>query len=115
MTMLESNCFICNGAEVEADVEPRTTTAEALREELALTTYLVPTATDIPRIEIKDSSGADAPDRDLREFGEGSAVIALAAVDDALRPYAVKLHDFPLTPKWISRAVRGESWARDPR
>ena len=68
-------------------------------------TYLVPTAMEIPEIEIHHLEIQTDADVDFRGVGEGGAIIAPAAVanavEDALTPFGVTIDTFPLTPTRI--------------
>ena len=68
-------------------------------------TYLVPTAMEIPEIEIHHLAIETDPEVDFRGVGEGGAIIAPAAianaVEDALTPFGVTVDTFPLTPTRI--------------
>jgi carbon-monoxide dehydrogenase large subunit len=68
-------------------------------------TYILPTAMEIPSIEIVhlDAWGADDGEEvGFRGVGEGGAIVAPAAVtnaiEDALAPLGVRVNSFPLTP-----------------
>ena len=68
-------------------------------------TYLVPTAMEIPEIEIHHLAIETDAEVDFRGVGEGGAIIAPAAVanavEDALAPFGVTVDTFPLTPTRI--------------
>jgi aerobic carbon-monoxide dehydrogenase large subunit len=68
-------------------------------------TYLVPTAMEIPEIEIHHLAIETDAEVDFRGVGEGGAIIAPAAVanavEDALTPFGVTVDTFPLTPTRI--------------
>lgn len=68
-------------------------------------TYLLPTALDIPSIEIHHMELPTDAEIAFRGVGEGGAIIAPAAVsnavEDALRPLGVTIDTFPLTPTRI--------------
>ena len=72
-------------------------------------TYLLPSAGEIPEIEIhhlESGSGMEVP---FRGVGEGGAIIAPAAlanaVEDALAPFGVTIDTFPLTPTRILELI----------
>ncbi|MFI0445540.1 xanthine dehydrogenase family protein molybdopterin-binding subunit [Actinomadura sp. 6N118] len=72
--------------------------------------YLVPTAMEIPRIEIVHLESGDPDDpvpfRGVGEGGCSQAPGALTnAVADALRPFGVRIDTFPLTPTRILELV----------
>ena len=75
-----------------------------------LADYLVPTASDIPRIEIHHRE-TPSPHTlgGFKGMGEGGAVnppAAIAnAVTDALRPFGVRVNHLPITPEWIAMTV----------
>ena len=64
--------------------------------------YLLPTATDIPTIEIDHLETGHDGDVDFRGVGEGGAVVAPAtltnAIEDALRPLGVRITEQHLPP-----------------
>ena len=68
-------------------------------------TYLLPSAREIPEIEIHHLDSATDMEVPFRGVGEGGAVIAPAAlanaVEDALAPFGVTIDTFPLTPTRI--------------
>ena len=68
-------------------------------------TYLLPTAMEIPEIEIHHLAIETDAEVDFRGVGEGGAIIAPAAVanavEDALAPFGVTVDTFPLTPTRI--------------
>ena len=68
-------------------------------------TYLLPSAMEIPDIEIHHLELETDADVDFRGVGEGGAIIAPAAVtnaiEDALAPFGVRIDRFPLTPTRI--------------
>lgn len=73
--------------------------------------YLLPGASDLPRIEVEELDRPEQIDLDFRGVGEGGAVIApaavVAAVEDALQPFGVRLDQLPLTPERIRMAITG--------
>jgi carbon-monoxide dehydrogenase large subunit len=75
-----------------------------------LADYLLPTASDIPRIEIHHiESPSPHTLGGFKGTGEGGAVnppAALAnAITDALTPFGVKVDRLPITPEWIALQV----------
>jgi carbon-monoxide dehydrogenase large subunit len=74
--------------------------------------YLVPTATEIPRIEIEHLTGDDQGDVPFRGVGEGGAIGAPAAltnaIEDALTPMGVRINEQHLPPSRL-RALIGSA------
>ena len=71
-----------------------------------LADYLVPTACDIPRIEIHHrETPSPYTSGGFKGMGEGGAVnppAAIAnAVTDALSPFGVQVNQLPITPEWV--------------
>jgi carbon-monoxide dehydrogenase large subunit len=68
-------------------------------------TYLLPSAMEIPDVEIHHLELETDAEVDFRGVGEGGAIIAPAAVtnavEDALAPFGVTIDRFPLTPTRI--------------
>jgi carbon-monoxide dehydrogenase large subunit len=85
---------------LSADGQPLTTT---------LMDYLLPTATDIPRIEVHHLESAPQGPIDHRGVGEGGMVGAppaiVNAIEDALRPFGVVLTEQHLPPHRIAALV----------
>jgi carbon-monoxide dehydrogenase large subunit len=76
-----------------------------------LTSYLVPTATTLPSIEIAHTeTPTDQNPLGVKGIGEagtiGSTPAVVNAVHDALRPFGVRHIDMPLTPARIWEALR---------
>jgi aerobic carbon-monoxide dehydrogenase large subunit len=75
-----------------------------------LADYLLPTASDIPRIEIYHRE-TPSPHTlgGFKGMGEGGAVnppAAIAnAVVDALSPFGIAVNHLPITPEWVAMAV----------
>jgi aerobic carbon-monoxide dehydrogenase large subunit len=75
-----------------------------------LADYLVPTASDIPRIELYHRE-TPSPHTlgGFKGMGEGGAVnppAAIAnAVTDALSPFGVRVNRLPITPEWIAMTL----------
>jgi aerobic carbon-monoxide dehydrogenase large subunit len=77
---------------------------------VTLADYLVPTCSDIPRIEIHHlESPSPLSLGGFKGMGEGGAVnrpAAIAnAVTDALSPFGIAINQTPITPELIARAV----------
>lgn len=75
-----------------------------------LTTYLIPTATGIPTVEVDHTeTTTDQNPLGAKGIGEagtiGSTPAVVNAVHDALRPYGVRHLDMPLTPDKIWQAL----------
>lgn len=73
--------------------------------------YLLPTATDVPGIEIEHTeSPSPANVRGIKGMGEGGAIAPPAAVGnaiaDALRPFGVKVSETPLSPARVWQLVQ---------
>jgi aerobic carbon-monoxide dehydrogenase large subunit len=72
--------------------------------------YLVPTACDIPRIEIEhlETVALDA-DVNFRGVGEGGMIVApptvVNAIEDALAPFGVRIYEQHLPPARILELV----------
>jgi carbon-monoxide dehydrogenase large subunit len=76
----------------------------------SLADYLVPTAREVPPIEIHHlATMSDATITKAKGLGEGGAIGAPAAVVnaicDALRPFGVQLFELPATPQRILAAI----------
>jgi len=75
--------------------------------------YLVPTACDIPRIEIEhlETVALDA-DVNFRGVGEGGMIVApptmVNAIEDALSPFGVRIYEQHLPPARILELIAGE-------
>jgi carbon-monoxide dehydrogenase large subunit len=73
--------------------------------------YLVPTATDVPCIEVEHlCSPSPFTPLGIKGMGEGGTVapgaVLACATADALRPFGVRLTELPITPGKLLRAVR---------
>ena len=73
--------------------------------------YLMPLATDVPRIEVEHlESPSPHTIGGFKGMGEGGAINAPAAVvnaiNDALAPFGVIAQHTPVTPDWIVTALR---------
>jgi carbon-monoxide dehydrogenase large subunit len=78
--------------------------------------YLVPGATDVPNIRVLHmQTPSPYTEFGIKGLGEGGAVgppaAIVSAVNDALRPLGVEVHDLPLTPQRIVAALE----SRRPR
>jgi aerobic carbon-monoxide dehydrogenase large subunit len=75
--------------------------------------YLIPTAPEIPDIEIGHVTTLSNTLGGYKGMGEGGAICAppavANAVNDALAPFGVSLTEFPFTPDKIVRALRSAS------
>jgi carbon-monoxide dehydrogenase large subunit len=73
--------------------------------------YLVPLATDVPRVEVVHlESPSPHTIGGFKGMGEGGAINAPAAVvnaiNDALAPFGIAARHTPITPDWIVSALR---------
>jgi carbon-monoxide dehydrogenase large subunit len=72
--------------------------------------YLVPTAAEIPTIEIEHLEQAADGDLSYRGVGEGGAIVAPAtltnAIEDALLPLGVRVHEQHLPPNRLLELAR---------
>jgi carbon-monoxide dehydrogenase large subunit len=78
--------------------------------------YLVPGATDVPNIRVFHmQTPSPYTEFGIKGLGEGGAVgppaAIVSAVNDALRPLGVEVHDLPLTPQHLVAAIE----SRRPR
>ena len=81
--------------------------------------YLLPGATEVPDIRVLHmESPSPYTEFGIKGLGEGGAVgppaAIISAVNDALRPLGVEVHDLPLTPASVLTAIaqsRGETKA----
>jgi carbon-monoxide dehydrogenase large subunit len=72
--------------------------------------YLLPSATDVPEIKVLHMmTPSPYTAFGVKGLGEGGAVgppaAIVSAVNDALRPFQVEIHDLPLTPQRIVAAI----------
>jgi aerobic carbon-monoxide dehydrogenase large subunit len=72
--------------------------------------YLLPSATDVPKIKVLHMiTPSPYTEFGIKGVGEGGAVgppaAIVSAVNDALRPFEIELHDLPLTPQRIVAAI----------
>jgi carbon-monoxide dehydrogenase large subunit len=73
--------------------------------------YLLPTACDLPTIEQgHQETPSELNPEGVRPMGEGSsspvAAVIASAVEDALRPFGVRVHRVPVTPESIRSLLR---------
>jgi carbon-monoxide dehydrogenase large subunit len=73
--------------------------------------YLLPTATDVPDIEVEHTeTPSPANIRGIKGMGEGGAIAPPAAVgnaiEDALRPFGVKVAATPLSPAAVWQLIQ---------
>ncbi len=86
----------------DADCQPQTTT---------LAEYLLPTATELPHIETIYRQTA-SPINPLGAKGVGeagtipAAAAVISAVEDALRPFGIRLSQTPVTPEVLFQAIQ---------
>jgi len=79
-----------------------------------LAEYLLPTATEIPRIDIVHLS-SPTPLNPLGIKGVGEAGVIpmsaciVSAVEDALRPFGIRLSGSPIFPSGVLAAIRGST------
>jgi aerobic carbon-monoxide dehydrogenase large subunit len=72
--------------------------------------YLLPSATDVPEIKVLHmATPSPYTEFGIKGLGEGGAVgppaAIVSAVNDALRPLLIEIHDLPLTPQLIVAAI----------
>jgi carbon-monoxide dehydrogenase large subunit len=77
----------------------------------SLLDYFVPSATEVPQIRVLHmETPSPHTEFGMKGIGEGGAVgppaAILCAVNDALRPINVEVHDLPLSPQRILAAIR---------
>jgi carbon-monoxide dehydrogenase large subunit len=83
----------------------------------SLMDYLLPSATEVPPIRLLHmETPSPYTEFGIKGLGEGGAVgppaAIVCAVNDALRPLGVEVHDLPLTPARILAAVKASPQAR---
>jgi carbon-monoxide dehydrogenase large subunit len=76
----------------------------------SLQDYLLPSATEVPEIKILHMlTPSPYTEFGIKGLGEGGAVgppaAIVSAVNDALRPFQIEIHDLPLTPQRILAAI----------
>jgi len=76
--------------------------------------YLMPTACDVPRIEIEHLETVPLdPDVNFRGIGEGGMIVApptiVNAIEDALTPFGVRIYEQHLPPARILELIAGAS------
>jgi carbon-monoxide dehydrogenase large subunit len=74
--------------------------------------YMLPGATEVPDIRVLHmQTPSPYTEFGIKGLGEGGAVgppaAIVSAVNDALRPLGVEVHDLPLTPERILEAIEG--------
>ncbi len=84
-----------------------------------LADYLLPSATEVPGIRISHmETPSPYTEFGIKGLGEGGAVgppaAIVCAVNDALRPLGVEVHDLPLTPARILAAIASSAKAGEP-
>jgi carbon-monoxide dehydrogenase large subunit len=72
--------------------------------------YLLPSATDVPEIKVLHMiTPSPYTEFGVKGLGEGGAIgppaAIVSAVNDALRPFQIEIHDLPLTPQRIVAAI----------
>ena len=72
--------------------------------------YMLPGATEVPNIRVLHmETPSPYTEFGIKGLGEGGAVgppaAIVSAVNDALRPLGVEVHDLPLTPERILDAI----------
>ena len=77
--------------------------------------YLLPTAPEMPRIEIIHmQSPSPLNPIGVKGAGEGGTIPAaaavIAAVEDALRPFKVRIAEHPVSPSRIRELIRSASY-----
>jgi carbon-monoxide dehydrogenase large subunit len=80
--------------------------------------YLVPSATEVPHMRLLHmETPSPYTEFGIKGLGEGGAVgppaAIVCAVNDALRPLGVEVHDLPLTPERILTAIKSASGRRE--
>ncbi|HWG73796.1 MAG TPA: xanthine dehydrogenase family protein molybdopterin-binding subunit [Acidimicrobiales bacterium] len=82
-----------------------------------LVDYTIPTALDVPTVQVVHRPTRAETTGGFRGAGEASIVVApavlVSAVEDALRPLGVKLNSTRLHPSVIRAAVRATGWRPD--
>ena len=78
----------------------------------SLMDYLLPSATEVPAIRVSHmETPSPYTEFGIKGLGEGGAVgppaAIVCAVNDALRPLGVEVHDLPLTPERVFAAISG--------
>jgi len=81
---------------------------------VTLADYLVPSCSDVPRIEIHHlESPSPLSLGGFKGMGEGGAVnppAAIAnAITDALSPFRIAVNETPITPEWLAMAVAAQT------
>jgi carbon-monoxide dehydrogenase large subunit len=73
--------------------------------------YMLPSATDVPNIRVLHmQTPSPYTEFGIKGLGEGGAVgppaAIVSAVNDALSPLQVEVHDLPLTPERVLAAIK---------
>jgi carbon-monoxide dehydrogenase large subunit len=81
--------------------------------------YMLPSATEVPDIRVLHmQTPSPYTEFGIKGLGEGGAVgppaAIVSAVNDALRPLKVEVHDLPLTPERILAAIVGSEHQANP-
>ncbi len=81
--------------------------------------YLLPSATEVPEIKVQHMiTPSPYTEFGVKGLGEGGAVgppaAIVSAVNDALRPFQIEIHDLPLTPQRIVAAIEGATQKAAP-
>lgn len=77
----------------------------------SLMDYLLPVATDLPSIEISHVENLSTRNpQGIKGVGESGVIavpaVIVSAVEDALRPYGVKITSFPLSPERLFQLIQ---------
>jgi carbon-monoxide dehydrogenase large subunit len=80
--------------------------------------YMLPSATDVPNIRVLHmQTPSPYTEFGIKGLGEGGAVgppaAIVSAVNDALSPLRVEVHDLPLTPERVLAAIQGSNYRAD--
>jgi aerobic carbon-monoxide dehydrogenase large subunit len=81
--------------------------------------YLLPSATEVPEIKVQHMiTPSPYTEFGVKGLGEGGAVgppaAIVSAVNDALRPFQIEIHDLPLTPQRIVAAIESATQKAAP-
>jgi aerobic carbon-monoxide dehydrogenase large subunit len=81
--------------------------------------YLLPSAPDVPEIKVLHMiTPSPYTEFGVKGLGEGGAVgppaAIVSAVNDALRPFQIEIHDLPLTPQRIVAAIESATHKAAP-
>ncbi len=80
--------------------------------------YMLPSATDVPNIRVLHmQTPSPYTEFGIKGLGEGGAVgppaAIVSAVNDALSPLRVEVHDLPLTPERVLAAIQSSDHRAD--